>query len=406
MNPRISHKLTLPLGFKAAGIAAGIKKSGAPDMALIVSEKPAAAAGLFTTNTMKAAPVQVSQDHIRGGKIRAIVANSGNANACTGKQGLRDAKETTRLVASSLGIKAGEVLVCSTGVIGFPLPMDKVRPGIKSLAANLSAKGGNAAADGIRTTDKYPKRATVLLKIGGKTVTITAMAKGAGMIQPGMATMLCFILTDAAVGAAALKRCVRDAIGATFNAISVDGDMSTNDTVFLLANGASGASPKSSKDWKRFCGAVQALAMDLALKIVRDGEGATKVIAVNVKRARNDGEANNIARAVANSLLVKTCWAGDYPNWGRIMAAVGYAKAKSVGDTLDIYYDGVRAVRNGISAGADVSRLSRIQKQERFDLTIDLRIGKGRATVYTCDIGHEYIDVNVDYVKMPGKAPT
>jgi glutamate N-acetyltransferase/amino-acid N-acetyltransferase len=406
-KPVVRDEIDLPKGFKAAGLAAGIKKSGAPDMALIVSDGPAAAAGTFTTNQVKAAPVRVSMDHIRSGNVRAILANSGNANACTGKLGLRDAKEMAVEAALALGVNVAEVLVCSTGPIGLPMPMEKIRAGIPALVDALSSKGGAAASDAIRTTDKFPKHAMATLKIGGKAVTVSGMCKGAGMIHPGMATMLCFLLTDVRVSPANLRKCLREAVGNTFNAISVDGDMSTNDTVFLLANGASGATVKpGARGWKEFCAAVEAVAMNLALKIVRDGEGATKIVGVNVKNARSDAEADLAARAVANSLLVKTCWAGDYPNWGRIMDAIGYSRARVDEAKVDIWYDGVRAVKGGVSAGADVQALSRIQKQERFNLTIDLKLGKGRATVYTCDIGHEYIDVNVDYIKMPGRSPS
>lgn len=403
----IRDSIILPKGFVAAGLAAGIKKSGAPDMALIVSETPASAAGTFTTNQVKAAPVRVSMEHIRSGRVRAIVANSGNANACTGKPGLRDAQEMAKWTAAALGGKPADVLVCSTGPIGLPMPMDKIRAGIDALVPSLSGRGGADAAAAIRTTDKFPKQATARIRIGGKTVTVAGMCKGAGMIHPGMATMLCFLLTDAKVKPADLRRCLREAVGTTFNAISVDGDMSTNDTVFLLANGAAGAAiAPGSAGWKAFCDTVRAVALNLALKIVRDGEGATKVVSVHVKRARNDKEADAAARAVANSLLVKTCWAGDYPNWGRVMDAIGYSSARVVEGKVDIWYGDIRAVKGGVSAGADVRALSEVQKQERFDLTIDLGLGKGRATVHTCDIGHEYIDVNVDYIKMPGKSPS
>ncbi|MFH0908219.1 MAG: bifunctional glutamate N-acetyltransferase/amino-acid acetyltransferase ArgJ [bacterium] len=405
---KVEERIVLPKKFRAAGVAANIKRSGAKDMALIVSDTPAVAAGLFTTNQVKAATVRICLQRIARQRGRAIIANSGNANACTGAQGLRDADAMTDLTAKQLGIDKQDVYVCSTGSIGTPLPMDKIRAGIEKLAPTLRASGGNNAAESICTTDRWPKIGTVRLRIGGKPVIVTAMAKGAGMIEPNMATMLCFVLTDAAVRAVDLQHCLRDAVKESFNRISVDGNMSTNDAVLFFANGAAGNKPLTAKhrDWKTFCAAVQALTLKLALSMVRDGEGATKVIAVHVKNARNDREADFAARAVANSLLVKTSWAGDYPNWGRIMDAIGYSKAKVAEDKVDIAYGTIVAVKRGISAGADVHALSRIQKQERFDLTINLRLGKGNATVYTCDIGHEYVDVNVDYIKMPGKTPT
>jgi glutamate N-acetyltransferase/amino-acid N-acetyltransferase len=405
---KIEKRIILPKEFRAAGVAANIKRSGAKDMALLVSDVPAVAAGAFTTNQVKSATVRLCLQRIARRRGRAIVVNAGNANACTGAQGLRNADAMTALTAKRLGLDKNDVYVCSTGSIGVQLPMEKIRAGIDKLVPALRATGGKNAALSICTTDRWPKFGTVRLTIDGKPVVLTAMAKGAGMIEPNMATMLCFMMTDAAVRPGDLQRCLSDAVQTSFNRVSVDGDMSTNDTVLFLANGAAGNKSLTTKhrDWKKFCEAVQALTLSLALSMVRDGEGATKVVAVHVKNARNDVEADAAARSVANSLLVKTSWAGDYPNWGRIMDAIGYSKAKVAEEKVDIAYGKIVAVKRGISAGADVHALSRIQKQERFDITINLRLGKGNATVYTCDIGHEYVDINVDYIKMPGKSPT
>jgi glutamate N-acetyltransferase / amino-acid N-acetyltransferase len=399
----------LPAGFRSAGIAAGIKSSGRKDLALIVSDRPSVLAGLFTTNRVKAAPVLLDMERVAGGSARAIVANSGNANACTGLRGLRDAKRMASAAARVLGMNAGQVCICSTGPIGLPMPMDRIEAGIAAAAKALSPRGGPAAAEAIMTTDTASKTCSATLIVDGRPVRISGMAKGAGMIQPHMATMLCFLVTDAVVGRAALQRCLSDAAVASFNRITVDGDQSTNDTVLFLANGAAGHRPlrPGHKAWRAFSDAVHRVTLDLALRIARDGEGATKLVEVTVKGARNDREADAAARAVANSFLVKTCWHGDYPNWGRIMAAVGYSGARIVEDRITIWFDRLPVVRRGLSAGTPVSRLSAVQRKERFTVTIDLKTGRGRATVYTCDCSEEYVRINVDYVqRIAGRGPT
>lgn len=409
MNIRMEESVVLPAGFVAAGIAAGLKRSGKRDMMLIVSDRAAACAGVFTTNQVKAAPVRIDMEVVKRRAARAIVVNSGNANACTGAKGMKDARTMTALTASLLGLKPADVLVCSTGAIGKPMPMNTVSAGIRALVPALTAAGGNDAAEAIMTTDTSRKVATVRLKIDGKPVVLTAFAKGAGMIEPNMATMLGFFLTDAAVDAKALQHALKQAVDASFNRISVDGDMSTNDTCLLLANGAAGNKPLTPKhkDWGAFSAAVRIVALDLAKKIARDGEGATKLITVRVKGARSDAEADAAARAVANSMLVKTCWHGDYPNWGRIMDAIGYSSAKVDETKVDIFYDKLAAVRKGIAAKTTVQALSEVQKQERFTITIDLHLGKGESEVYTCDCSEEYVKINVDYIKMPdGREPT
>jgi glutamate N-acetyltransferase/amino-acid N-acetyltransferase len=406
---QLTEDIILPVGFTAAGLAAGLKKSGKKDLALIVSDRPAAAAGVFTTNQVRSATVRLDALRVKGGRGRAIVVNSGNANACTGPQGMKDARRMVALAAQALKVPASQVYVASTGPIGIPMPMDLVEPAIPRVAGLLSAAGGPDAADAIMTTDTRPKRCTARFQVEGKTVTLTAMAKGAGMIHPNMATMLCFVCTDAAVEPRALQRALKAAADLTFNCISVDGDQSTNDTLLVLANGAAGHRPlkPGHRDWKTFTASLTAVLRNLALKIARDGEGAKKLITVRVRNARTAKQADAAARAVANSLLVKTCWHGDYPNWGRIMDAVGYSPAHVVEEKVDIYYDDRIAVRRGRSAGTPVAELSAIQSQESFMVTLDLHVGKGAAEVYTCDCSEEYVRINVDYVRdMTGRAPT
>ena len=405
----LQDHISLPRGFRAAGVAAGIKKSGKKDLAILISDKPAVAAGLFTTNQVKAAPVRLDQARVRRGAAQAIVVNSGNANACTGAQGMKDAKRMAAVVADALALDERDVLVCSTGVIGKPMPMQEVEQGIRAAALALHGDTGNDAAESIMTTDTRPKRATVQFKVGGKQVTLTAFAKGAGMIQPNMATMLCFMLTDAAIGKSALKAALREAVAESFNCITVDGDMSTNDTILALANGAAGHAPlrRGGPGWKTFVAALKAVSLDLALKIARDGEGATKLVTVRVLGARSDREANLAGRAIANSMLVKTSWNGDYPNWGRIMDALGYSPARIREDRVEIRYDDLVAVRGGLGTDAPIAKLSAVQRKERFTLTVDLHLGRGRATVYTCDCSEEYVRINVDYVNLTtGKGPT
>ena len=399
----------LPRGFCAAGLAAGLKRSGQRDMMLVVSDRPAACAGVFTTNQVKAAPVKLDQEVVKRKRARALVVNSGNANACTGVKGMRDARTMAALTAKLLKVKPEDVLVCSTGAIGKPMPMNTVQAGIRKLVPVLSHDAGKHAADAIMTTDTRKKTGTVRLVIDGQPVLLTAFAKGAGMIEPNMATMLGFFFTDAAVEAKALQHALKQAVDASFNRISVDGDMSTNDTCLLLANGAAGNTALTPRhaQWKMFTAALHVLALDLARRIARDGEGADKLVTVTVKGARTDAEADAAARAVANSMLVKTCWHGDYPNWGRIMDALGYSSARVTENKVDIFYDRLAAVRKGIATRTPIQALSAVQKQSQFTVTINLHLGKGEATVYTCDCSEEYVKINVDYIKMPdGREPT
>ncbi len=394
----ITEDLVLPRGYRAAGIAAGLKKSNRKDMALIESAVLANVAGCFTTNQVKAATVKLCQKRVASGRGgRAIIINSGNANACNGSQGLLDAERMAEATAELLGVDERAVFVCSTGRIGVRMPMDKIEAGIRKAVPALARDGGAAAAEAIMTTDTRKKTCTARLAIDGKPVLLTAMAKGAGMIEPKMATMLAFLLTDAAVDAAALQACLSAAVEKSFNRISVDGDRSTNDTVLLLANGAAGnriLKPRHP-DWAAFSEAVHALTMSLALKIVEDGEGASKVVTVRVQGARSDAEADIAARAVANSLLVKTSWAGEYPNWGRVIDALGYSAAKVEEERTDIWYDNLPAAKRGVYAGTPIEDLSRIVKQKAFTITIDLNLGQGQAVVYTCNCTEEYVRINM-----------
>jgi glutamate N-acetyltransferase/amino-acid N-acetyltransferase len=387
----------LPAGFRAAGIAAGIKRGGTMDMALLVSDRPASVAAVFTTNQVKAASVRLDQHRLKGRVARAVVVNSGNANACNGPAGLRDAREMTRRTARLLGVPEETVFVCSTGIIGRPLPMDAIRSGIAGLVPRLSPEGGTDASTAILTTDTRPKRWTVLFKAGRRAFRLTGFCKGAGMIEPNMATMLAFLATDAAVGAADLQRLLRAAVGESFNRISIDGDRSTNDTVLFFANGAGGAPAlrPGRPGWKAFEAAVFETTRELALAIVRDGEGATRFATIRVRGARSDRDADLAARSVANSFLVKTAWAGPNPNWGRVMDALGYSDARVEEDKVSIRFDECLAVRRGRSGPATPEDLRAVLARMEFTVHIDLHLGRGTAYVHTCNCTEEYVRINM-----------
>ena len=393
---QVRESIQLPRGFRAAGEAVGLKRNGRRDMALLVSDQPATVAGVFTTNQVQSATVKLDRVRVRSGVARAVIVNSGNANACNGPQGLQDADRMTELTGLLLGVPKQQVLVCSTGRIGIAMPMKVVEAGIAKVAAGLSPRGGKNAATAIMTTDTKIKHATIALTIGGKPVTLTGLAKGSGMIEPKMATMLAFLLTDAAVERKALQAALKVAADQSFNRVSVDGDRSTNDTTLLLANGAAGHQPlqPGHPDWPAFCAALNALTLNLAVKMARDGEGATKLVTVRVLGARTEADADLAARAVANSLLVKTSWVGDYPNWGRIMDSIGYSRAKVVEERVDISYDQLPAVRGGVFAGTPLRALEKIQHQTAFTITINLNLGRGAAVIYTCDCTEEYVRIN------------
>lgn len=401
---RLQAKAILPKGWRAAGIAAGLKASGAPDMAMMFSERPADVAATFTTNQVCAATVRLDRERVeRYGMAHGIVVNSGQANACTGKAGLRDATDMAAAAAAATGVAPEMFLACSTGRIGVRLDMGRILPGIGKLAGALAAgeAGGNAASGAILTTDTRPKRYTATFAAaGGTPCRVTGFAKGAGMIQPNMATMLAFILTDAKVNRAAMARMFKSAVQGSFNRITVDGDQSTNDSAFLLANGAAGneeALRPGVEGWAAFEAAVRAIALALAKDMVRDGEGAAKFVTVHLEGAKSAADAECAARSVANSLLVKTSWAGTYPNWGRIMDSLGYSKATVVEEKVDIAYDGVTAVRGGIRVDAVTeAALRKIIGRKEFTVSIDLHLGKGAAEVYACDCTEEYVRINVD----------
>jgi len=394
---KFSAAATLPAGFRAAGIVAGLKKSGKPDMAMFYSDQPATLAGTFTTNQVRSATVRLDAARVaKVGVARGIVVNSGQANACTGKQGLRDAEAMAAHAARQFRIPAKHFLVCSTGRIGVPLRMDLIVPGIEKLAQSLAPTGGEAAAAGIMTTDTRPKRFTVPFKVNGRACRLTGIAKGAGMIQPCMATMLAFLLTDAHVDRRALQRALKAAVDRSFNRISVDGDQSTNDTVLLLANGCAGNAllKPGHPDWPAFVAALEGVTFRLAMEMVRDGEGAQKFVTVTVQGARSVADAEAAVRSVANSFLVKTSWVGTYPNWGRLMDALGYSAAKVDESKVEIRYNRLLAVRNGLKAGASIEQLSRVVAQKEFAITIDLHLGRHAATVYSCDCTEEYVRIN------------
>ena len=396
-NLKFSAAAVLPAGFRAAGIVAGLKKSAQPDMALFFSDSPAVLAGTFTTNQVKAATVRLDAERVaQVGVAHGVVVNSGQANACTGKQGLKDAQAMAVHAARQFGVAPETFLVCSTGRIGVPLRMDIILPGIEKLAQAVVPTGGESAARGIMTTDLVPKRYTATFQANGKTCRFTGIAKGSGMIQPCMATMLAFLLTDAKVDRRAMQKALKAAVDQSFNRISVDADQSTNDTVLLLANGRAGnaALKPGHPDWPAFVAALEGVTFRLAMAMVRDGEGAQKLVTVRVQGARTPADAEAAARSVANSFLVKTSWVGTYPNWGRIMDALGYSPARVDETKVEIHYDGLLAVKNGLKAGASIERLSKIVAKKEFAITIDLHLGRHAATVYSCDCTEDYVKIN------------
>jgi len=396
---QVGGGVTAPRGFLAASCYCGIKEGNLdkPDIALIYSSSPAVAAATFTTNRVKAAPVKVSAAHLRSPEIRAIIANSGNANACTGLGGIEHAKRMAQAAAAALGLKRNQVLVGSTGRIGIPLPIAKMEEAIKELPKALRDDGSLKAARAIMTTDTFPKEIAVELPLGGETVRLGGIAKGAGMIDPNMATMLCFLTTDAAVGKKDLAKALSVAVDQSFNRITVDGDMSTNDTAILLANGAAQSRPldASSQSFDLFQRALNYVTAGLARMIVEDGEGVSKFVEVQVKGAATFQDARKAARAVARSTLVKCAWFGGDPNWGRIVDAIGYSSARIREEMVDVYYDGVIAVKNGMPSKTPVSKLRGVVANERFKITIDLQLGSAEYTVYTTDLTVKYVELNM-----------
>ncbi|MFH1673740.1 MAG: bifunctional glutamate N-acetyltransferase/amino-acid acetyltransferase ArgJ [Pseudomonadota bacterium] len=385
-------------GFLAAAGPAGLKKDGAKDLGIIFSTVPATVAGVFTRNRVKAAPVLFDIGRIDSGKCQAIVANSGNANACTGIQGMRDAEAMALATGRALQIDESLVMVASTGVIGKTLDISKIENAIPRILQHLTPSGLPDVAEAIMTTDRVPKIISKKGTISGKEFTVTAMAKGAGMIRPDMATMLCFICTDISASYNILQESLKTAVDKSFNIITVDGDTSTNDTVLLLANGLSGISLEDDMVLGIFQGILDDLLMQLARMIVKDGEGATKLVTVLVKGGRTADEAKGVAETVANSSLVKTAIFGEDANWGRIMAAVGRAGVIINPDAIDIYFDDICMVKSGIGMGDEAeTAATKVLKSDQFTITIDLNSGEEKAQLLTCDLSIDYVKINADY---------
>jgi len=399
MDEHIPPDFRVP-GFLAAGLAAGIKKNGAKDFALLYSESPAVAAGVFTTNRAQAAPVILTRERVKGGKGRAVLANSGCANACTGKKGIEDGRFLSRRLAESLKIDPREVFLASTGVIGKPLPLTTMEEKLPALVASLSPDGLGDAARAIMTTDTRPKAAILRGRVNGKEVTLGGIAKGAGMISPRMATLLVFVLTDAAIAAGPLAKALKEGVRESFNRITVDGDMSTNDTLLILANGRAGNDRilPATPGFGKFSALLRELLVTLAKKTVSDGEGVTKVVRILVERARTASEAEKVARSVSNSPLVKTAFFGEDANWGRILCAAGYSGAPIDPEKVDIFFDDVQVVRKGQGLGPQTEEpATAVMKKGEYTVRLDLHRGAGRAFLFTTDLSIDYVKINASY---------
>ncbi len=402
MNPwkSVPGGVCAPLGFLAASASAGVKHPGTDrlDCALIYSERPASVAGTFTTNALKAAPVLWDQGVCVRGTARAIFANSGNANACTGERGIQDTRETAARVAERLDIPVTEVCVASTGVIGVPLPMDRILRGVDACVGALSREGSAGAARAIMTTDTVPKEMAVEAQLPEGTARIGAIAKGAGMIAPNMATMLCFITTDAAVSPGDLAEMLRHAVSGSFNCICVDNDMSTNDTVLMLANGASGTSvTPGTPSGRIFRDALEFLCGEMARALVRDGEGATKFVTIEVSGAADDASARKAAQAVARSMLCKTAFYGSDPNWGRIACAVGYSGAAFEPDRLCVRLGDITVMAEGLPTDYREADAAAVMAKRDIYIGITLGDGPGSAVCWTSDLSADYVRINADY---------
>ena len=387
-------------GYKAWGIHCGIKKTDKKDLSIIYSDREATVAGVFTKNRVKAASILLDMARVKSGKGQAIIANSGCANTCTGKRGFTDARATAEIAARELGLKPDAVYIASTGVIGEYLPMPKMATGIATAVGLLSSTGWEQAAEAIMTTDIYPKLSVLQEEIGGKTITVAGIAKGSGMIHPNMATLLCFIVTDANISSAMLKKALQASTEKTFNTITVDGDTSTNDLILCMANGAAGNKRLTlgSKDVKKFQACLDAVARSLAKQVVRDGEGATKFVEIEVRNAKSPVEAKRAAMVVGKSLLVKTALAGEDANWGRIMVALGYSGVEMDELKTDIFIGKTKLVEKGLGQGKIAERdATAALKQREVQIFIDLHKGKAAATIWTCDLSCEYVKINAAY---------
>jgi glutamate N-acetyltransferase/amino-acid N-acetyltransferase len=393
----LNNSIAAPAGFRASGTAAGIKASGGLDVALIVADSTVSAAAVFTLNRVQAAPILVSREHLREGRARAIVVNSGNANACTGERGLADARRMAQLTAELVGCRPSEVVVASTGIIGHHLPMERIEAGIRRAASELAREGDNAAR-AIMTTDLKPKEIAVEFPVDGKRVRIGGIAKGSGMIGPNMATMLSFLTTDAEVWPEVLQAALRSSTEKSFNSITVDGDTSTNDTLAILASGASGVSVRpSSPAFDAFCAGLDHVCTYLAREITRDGEGATKLIELRITGARTVGQARKVGMTVANSPLVKTAFYGNDPNWGRILAAAGRSGVAVDPNRIALRIGGIPLVDRGAPLDFDAGVASAALKQPEVLVQLDLGLGSATAVVWTCDFSYDYVKINAEY---------
>ncbi len=390
-----SGTVTTPKGFLAGATCAGINRQGKLDLGLLYSEVPCVAVGLFTTNKIKSAPVILSQKHLQNNKAQAIVVNSGCANACTGRQGVKDAKETASLTARKLNVLPEGVLIASTGVIGVPLPMEKVKEGV--MKTTLSKKGGHELAKAMMTTDTFPKEIAISVRGGSEQFIIGGVAKGSGMIHPDLATLLCFLTTDADVEADFLRSALQEAVDMSFNMVTVDGDTSPSDSVFFLANGLAGNRRIDFKNGEPFQAALNRVCLYLAKAVARDGEGATKLIEVVVEGAVDEAEARKAARNIASSFLVKAAIHGSDPNWGRVVAVVGRSGIEVKESKIDLYLNQVCVMKSGNPAPFDKGALRKSLDKEEVYIRVCLNIGKSKATAWGCDLSEEYVTINSAY---------
>jgi len=385
-------------GFRAAGVASGLKKNGGKDLGILISEVPANVAGVFTRNRVQAAPVILDRERIQSGVGRAIIVNSGNANCCTGAKGLRDAEKMTAGVAARLDIDNDQVFAASTGVIGKPLPIEKIETAIPGLIDAADADGFKDLAEAIMTTDTVPKMVTEEGRLGKDRFTVIGVAKGAGMIRPDMATMLCFVCTDVNASPGVLKTALSAATERSMNRISIDGDTSTNDTVLLMANGLSSAVVRSADEQNIFQKSLDAVLIQLARMLVKDGAGATKLVEIAVQGVATDADADQIADTIAHSSLVKTALFGEDANWGRIIAAAGRSGVAIDPNKIDIRFNQIGIVKNGVGCGRDAEVLAtEVLKQAEYTILLDCHQGEGTASVLTCDFSVDYVNINADY---------
>ena len=404
MNVIKNGTITDVKGFKAAGITAGLKKSGKKDLALIYSEYKAVSAAVFTKNLVKAAPILVDMENIKSENTQAIIVNSGNANACTGEDGYKNAKKMTEIIAEKLNLHPTEVLVESTGIIGVQMDMEKVASGLEKIVPELSEEGGHNAGEAIMTTDTFPKNLAVKMEIGGKAVTIAGIAKGSGMIHPDMATMLAFLVTDVSIDKKLLQKVFSKSTDDSYNMVSVDGDTSTNDMAGILANGAAGntkITDENSEEFKIFKEALNFVNKELAKSIAKDGEGATKLIEVTTKNARTMEDAKKVSKSVITSSLFKAAVFGSDANWGRILCAVGYSGAELIVDKIEIFIKGedkiIQVAKNGMGIDFGEEEVEKILKEEKVGVIVNLNDGNYDATAWGCDLTYDYVKINADY---------